>query len=63
MPSGVTTIAKRYQVRGIIRAASGTRDQMVDVRLTPTAGIAAVPAMPVIPRKNYGSNFTPFLDM
>jgi hypothetical protein len=61
MVRGVTTVAKRDEVRGLIRSSGRTRDQMMDVRFAPFAWLAARPANMAIASKNDFPDFTPAL--
>ena len=61
MVRGVTTVAKRDEVRGIISSSGGTRDQVMDVRFAPFTWLAAGPAHMAIASKNDFPDRTPAL--
>ena len=61
MARGVATIAQCDQIRWVIHAASGTRNQMVNVGFTFGAKFAAPLTAPAVARENDGPNIAPML--
>jgi len=59
MARRMTTVAKRDQIRWFIRATQSTRYQMMNIRFTIRAQIAAFLTTPGISRKHDGSHATP----
>jgi hypothetical protein len=61
MAGGVTAIAQSDQIRWVIHAPSGTRNQMVNVRFAFGAEFAAASASPVVASENDRPHLAPML--
>src|SRR5689334_7500155 len=61
MACAMTAIAQCDQIRRLIHAPFGTRNQMVNVRFPCGADVAAFPTTPVVAREHDGPRFAPML--
>jgi hypothetical protein len=61
MPRGMTAVAQCDQIRRFIRASSGTRNQMMNVRFPCEAELTAFLTTPVVAREHDGPHRTPML--
>jgi hypothetical protein len=61
MAGGVTAIAQSDQIRWVIPAPSGTRNQMVNVRFAFGAEFAAASASPVVASEHDRPHLAPML--
>ena len=61
MACGMATVAQCDQIRRFIHAASGTRNQVVNVCFPCGAELAAFLTTPVVAREHDGPRFAPML--
>jgi hypothetical protein len=61
MAHGMASIAERDQVRRVVEATGGTRNEMVYIRFAVRTSVAALLAAIFVARQNHLTHFTPTL--